>query len=227
MTQEGWNIKLEDSDEIAARLHHLNDRIKPHSDADTDYHFYEVIRELAIATQANYQHLRNGYVAIDNPLLAWACRGLLELRVFLKYALISGENARTFAADRLIDGRDIAKALIDLERFHGPDADTPVLNEWLTAVEAQMANEGVASKAPLRASDIAKAVGLNDEYRAMNKVCSKLVHPTGWSVIAMKVGANDYPPIRDTVFGCGVGYLAEIYIEIRDYNNAHDMKPNP
>jgi hypothetical protein len=90
-----------------------------------------------------------------------------------------------------------------------------------------MAVEGVKATGPLRTPDLAKKVDLYDEYRAMNKVCSKLVHPTGWSVIAMKVGTTDYPQIRDTVFGCGVGYLTSIYLEIHDYQAIQGMKPNP
>jgi hypothetical protein len=86
--------------------------------------------------------------------------------------------------------------------------------------------EGIKEKGPLRASDIANDVGLHEEYKALNKVCSKLVHSTGWSVLAMKVGEDKYPQIRDTVFGCGVGSLAQIYMEIYDYNGSQGMKPN-
>ena len=185
-----------------------------------------MIRELILATHATYQHLRLGFVNNDNPHMAWGCRSLLELHVFTRYALLSGANARKFAADRLIDGRDIAKALIGLEHFHGPGVDTPLLDEWQAAIEVQIAVESIDAKGPLRASDIAKDVGLHEEYKALNKVCSKLVHPTGWSVLAMKVGEDKYPQIRDTVFGCGVVYLAQIYLEIHDYNVAQGMKPN-
>jgi hypothetical protein len=52
--------------------------------------------------------------------MAWGWRSHLELGIFTKFALLSGTNASAFAADRLIDGRDIAKALIDLEHFHEP-----------------------------------------------------------------------------------------------------------
>ena len=225
MSQQGWNLRLEDSDKIHVRLERLLNCLKPNSNDDADYHFYEVIRELIIATHATYQHLRLGYANNDNPYMAWACRSLLELRIFTKCALQSGANARLFAADRLIDGRDIAKALIDLEHFHDPESETPAASEWLQAIEAQMASEGIDAKVPLRAREIAKDVGLQQEYKAMNKVCSKLVHPTGWSVLAMKVGEDKYPQIRETVFGCGVGYLAQIYIEIYDYNVARRMQP--
>jgi hypothetical protein len=87
-----WKISLDDADKIHARLQRLLTNLKPHSEDDVDYYFFEVIRELVIATSANYSQLRNAYVSIDNTLLAWACRGLLELRVFVKYALTAGAN---------------------------------------------------------------------------------------------------------------------------------------
>ena len=37
----GWNLKLEDSDKIHARLERLLNCLKPHSDDDADYHFFE------------------------------------------------------------------------------------------------------------------------------------------------------------------------------------------
>jgi hypothetical protein len=53
----GWNLKLEDSDIVASRLERLRNRVKPHSDADVDYHFFEVVRELIISTLFNYDRL--------------------------------------------------------------------------------------------------------------------------------------------------------------------------
>jgi hypothetical protein len=221
-----WNISLVEAEKIHLKLQQLLSNLRPLSTADRDYYFFEVIRELVIATSATYEHLKSAYICIDNPLLSWACRGLLELRIFTKYALISGENAHNFASDRLIDGRDIAKYLIELERFHDPKAETKVLDEWLSGIETQMTTEGVQPRSPLRSAEIANAVGLKQEYKAMNKVCSKLVHPTGWSVIAMKVGTNEYPAIRDVIFGSGVGYLSQIFMEVHEHNVRQGMKPN-
>jgi len=44
MSQQGWNLRLEDSDKIHAKLERLLNRLKPCSNDDTDYHFFEVIR---------------------------------------------------------------------------------------------------------------------------------------------------------------------------------------
>jgi hypothetical protein len=225
MTDSEWHISLEDADNIHFKLQQLLSKLKPYSLDDPDYFFFEVIRELMIATSAAYAHLRAAYIAIDNPLLSWGCRGLLELRVFTRYSLLSGENARAFAADRLLDGYDIARYLAELEHFHDSGAETKVLDEWASGLEARMKSEGVHRRAPLRAGDIAKSVGLAEEYKTMNKVCSKLVHPTGWSVMAMKVGTNDFPKISDLIFGSGVGYLSHIYMEVHEYNARQGMKP--
>jgi|SRR6266700_804873 len=65
--------------------------------------FFQIVSELMDATLSNYSRLKQGYNE-KSPLLAWACRNLLELAIFSKYVLISEANARRFALDRLIDG---------------------------------------------------------------------------------------------------------------------------
>jgi hypothetical protein len=41
------------------------------------------------------------------PLLAWACRNMLELNIWTKYILVSSVNAKLFAQGMLIDLTEI------------------------------------------------------------------------------------------------------------------------
>ena len=69
-------------------------------------------------------------------------------------------------------------------------------------------------------------VGLKQDYTSVNRVCSKLVHPTSWSVLAMNKGTNSFPSARNLLFLYGVGYLAQITIVTREHHTKQGMRPN-
>jgi hypothetical protein len=92
--------------------------------------------------------------------------------------------------------------------------------------QPQKTVEGVTAKRYLATGDLAKEVGMKEDYAAMNKVCSKLVHPTAWSVLAMNKGTNSFPQARDILFASGVGYISQIYLATDAHNASQGMKPN-
>jgi len=218
-------IQLADSDKLFIKLRALGNSLKPFD--DENYTFFEAVRELLDAALTNYGQLRLGYVDSNFHLIAWACRNLLELLVFTKYVLNSKANADRFAHDRLIDGREIIASLRDLELHCDPKADTSILDGWLASMEAQKTAEGVTARRFLATGDLAKDVDMREDYAAMNKVCSKLVHPTAWSVLAMNKGTNSFPQAREILFASGVGYITRLYLAIEAHNVNQGMKPNP
>ena len=78
-----------------------------------------------------YRNLVIGYKK-STPLLAWACRNMLELNIYTKYALISGSNARDFVDDRWIDAIEIFEAFRKWARFHDPTTSTPRIDEAIS-----------------------------------------------------------------------------------------------
>jgi hypothetical protein len=179
------------------------------------------------AALSNYHHLRIGYNEDNNSLSAWACRNLLELTVFTKFVLISEGNARRFAEDRLIDGCDIITSLRTLELHIDPQCDTKFLDDALARMQSQMAAESVTAKKYLATSAIADVVGMKEDFACMNRVCSKLVHPTSWSVLAVNNGENCFSQSREIFFGSGVRYGCDIYLTIEAHNARHGMRPKP
>jgi len=157
----------------------------------------------------NFNELRRGYVAGNLNLIAWASRNLLELTVFMRYVLKSGANARRFGDDRLIDGCELIIALRDLERFYDPNAPTPGLDDALQRMKDQMIAESVIATRHLETSALAREVGMEQEFRSMNRVSSKLVHPTAWSTLAENAGRSSYPEAKDLLFGTGIAYLSQ------------------
>ncbi len=187
--------------------------------------FFQIIFELMDATISNYHQLLTGYDNDNNHLLAWACRNLLELAVFTKYVLISEANARRFADDRLIDGCNIVTSLRTLELHLNPQSDTTPLDDALARMQAQMVAENVTATKYLAVSSLAEIVGMKEEYACMNRVCSKLVHPTAWSILAVNKGDNAFSQFRPIFFQAGAQYLCDLYSAIKEHNAAYGMKP--
>jgi hypothetical protein len=189
--------------------------------------FYQVVFELIDATLTNYRHLKQGYETHDSPLLAWACRNLLELDVFMKYVLVSEENARRFTHDRLIDGCDIIIALKALELHVDPKSDTTPLDDAMNRMQAQMALEHVAATKFLHTGSLAEIVGMKEEFDRINRVCSKLVHPTAWSILAVNKGDDAFSQSRPLLFTLGVGYLCDLFLAAKEHHATHGMLPKP
>ena len=224
MSADKPTIRVEDGNELAAKLLEVGNLLKPID--DENYYFFEIVRELVDASLTNYQELRRGFVEGNNPLLAWACRNLLELTIFLKFVLLSGDNARRFGDDWLVDGAELVRALRDLELHYDPKASGVVLDDALDQLQRQMTVENVTASKHLEVRKLAEIVGLKEDYASVNRVCSKLVHPTSWSVLAMNKGTNSFPDARDLLFLYGVGYLAQITIATREHNTKQGMRPN-
>ncbi|HUZ96428.1 MAG TPA: hypothetical protein VMU57_16105 [Edaphobacter sp.] len=125
-----------------------------------------------------------------------------------------------------MDGAELVRALRDLELHYDPKASGVVLDDALDQLQRQMTVENVTASKHLEVRKLAEIVGLKEDYASVNRVCSKLVHPTSWSVLAMNKGTNSFPDARDLLFLYGVGYLAQITIATREHNTKQGMRPN-
>jgi hypothetical protein len=218
-------VPLRDADTLAQKLLALGNSLKPVDDAT--YYFFEIVRELVDAAIKNFNELRRGYVTDNLNLTAWASRNLLELTVFTKYVLQSGTNARRFGDDRLVDGCELIIALRDLERYYDPNAPTPGLDDALKRMEEQKIAESVTATKHLDMGTLAREVGMEQEFRSMNRVSSKLVHPTAWSTLAENPDRSSYPEAKDLLFAIGIAYISQIYMKVKDHNKTRGMMPLP
>ncbi len=64
--------------------------------------FQNMLMCLLTALLREYRSLTVGFKK-STPLLAWACRNMLELNIYTKYVLLNGSNAKDFADDMWID----------------------------------------------------------------------------------------------------------------------------
>ena len=66
---------------------------------------------------------------------------------------------------------------------------------------------------------------MKQDYDCMNRVCSKLVHPTAWSTLAVNKGENACTQARPILFQEGARYGCMLYEAIKEHHSKHGMRP--
>lgn len=186
--------------------------------------FYHIITALGDSIKINYVTLRRALDEDNQIMLAWSCRNLLELAIWTKFALTSKANAYEFAADRLIDGKQIGICLKKLERSLNPNLKTSAFDEVIGTFARQMTNEGITRNRFLNMRDLARQVGLRDEYETMNQVCSKFVHPTAWSIFTAEFGSARFHEGSEIFYITGAHYFSIAIAEIMPHIREHGLK---
>jgi hypothetical protein len=142
-----------------------------------------VLLALLQATARECQRLKVGLIASDQALLAWACRNLLELSIFVKYVLQSEANGLTFQKDSIVDLHEMMRVVQKWQKREQPERDEEVAQAMKVA-DAFKELAGITTDDYLRASVLAKTVAKAAEYETIHKICSKYVHPTAFSILA-------------------------------------------
>jgi hypothetical protein len=215
------DIKLTDA--VSAALREFGITVQE-GDAPEPW-FPNLLVKLINSTLREYQHSKIG-LQKHTPMLAWACRDLLELDVLTKYVLNSEANARRFIAHRLIDGIEIFKYVKDYQLFHEPGSTTPAIDETIRMAEEQKAFEGISETKFLNVKKIAAQHGMAEEYLYMHKITSKLVHPTAWSVLAMN-DEGEFALFKTSFFFAAARYVSETHEAIKQHVDVYGLKPPP
>jgi hypothetical protein len=138
----------------------------------------------------------------------------LDLSIFTQFVLKSKANADQFVEDRLIDGHEMAVALKELESHLNPGFTESVLDATLDAFQKQKDGEGITNRRYSNIRALAAQVGMGKEFETVNKVCSKFVHPTAWSLLTDDVALERFPEGVELLFASGAKYFVTIYAEI-------------
>jgi hypothetical protein len=177
--------------------------------------FFNTITALLRALSREYRYLNIGY-AKDGRLLAWACRNLLEINLYTEYSLRSQANAKAFADDQIIDALDIFGAFKEWLMVGDPNTRTPILDATLATMLQAKTQLGVTRTKYLRTADIAKALDRLDEYKHFNKVSSKLIHPTAYSLLAVQEESEQLM-LKPYLYRTGTFHFMAAYKFIRDH----------
>jgi len=171
-----------------------------------------LVAALLKSARRAYQHLFTGRKDNDSTQAAWACRNLLELRIFAKYIVQSEANRKRFIQDFFIDMEQMAEVQKKITIQVAPDISIDENDAFISGMRKMQKELGAEGHEYLRAREEARTLGLEEEFNVMNKVCSKYVHPTAlsiWSIERERGGT-----LNGVLVGMGCKYLAELLIDL-------------
>jgi hypothetical protein len=90
-----------------------------------------------------------------------------------------------------------------------------------------LAQEQVSRRRPLKVVELARSVDLGDAYDGMNKLCSKLVHPTAWSLFTAEVRSERFPEVSEIFLVYGAQYYAMVLAEFRPHVRQWGLRHKP
>jgi hypothetical protein len=189
--------------------------------------FYHITTALSRTALNNYELLRRAFEDDAQDHLAWACRNLLEVAVFMRCILASRAKAEEFASHRWIDGIEVVERLKKLDFLMNPSLTVSAFDALLSDFNQKMAADGVLRSPHLITRDWAKDAGLIQEFDCINKVCSKFVHPTVWSILTEDIGSARFPDARELFYGFGANYLLDIYVRFKEHVEAYGLRHKP
>ena len=188
--------------------------------------FYHIVSAIGGMAIPNYWMLRDAHSQDQRDRAAWACRNLLELAVFTEFVIASEANATLFAEDRLIDGHQIACLLLKMEEWEGVDQAQSNVGPLVAEHVRMMAAEHITRKDFTPVASMATGE-LKKEFSAVNRLCSKFVHPTAWSLLTADRGPDRFPQASEIMCVFGVKYFATISAAFMSHIRQYGLRPMP
>jgi hypothetical protein len=198
--------------------------LQQHTDGDTIW-FENVVTALLRGLVIEYEQLNTGYRESIRSM-AWACRNLMEISIYTEYALRSEENAHELIDDMLMDVLDIFTSFKKWFTALDPTLPTPELNAELKTFQETKIDVGINRKRYRTTRELARILNREPDYDHASKVCSKLIHPTAWSLLSLDLGKEDVL-MRPYIYEAGSKYFAESFLLIRKHAAQYGTKPAP
>jgi hypothetical protein len=165
------------------------------------------------ATLREYQHLRLG-LKHSIAMVTWACRNLLDLQIYTRYALASEDHARRLAGESLMDGIELFDAFQAWLARNDAELVPAAVAEALHSMTEQRADAGLAETPPLKLKRLAAEVGLADEWANMGRLSLKLAQPNALFILGDGGEVADWKPI---LFRAGAGHGLEIFRLMKEH----------
>ncbi len=101
-----------------------------------------------------------------------------------------------------------------LSRVNSNQPSIEQFEETLSNLRAERVNAGLSDKGrPLMTRQLAEEVGLSNEFQEINRICSKLVHPTAFSILDLRHG-GEHAQLKHILFMEGAMYGIQTYMAI-------------
>jgi hypothetical protein len=203
----------------------FHDRIlRQHTDNDTIW-FVNVVTALLRGLILECEQLNAGYEKSVRTM-AWACRNLMEISVYTEYGLRSEENARELLDDMLMDELEILSSFKKWFTALEPALPTPELDAVVKTFQDMKTDVGIKRKSHRTTRELARILNREPDYEHANKVSSKLIHPTAWSLLSQDLEKDDVL-MRPYICQAGWKYFAESFLLIRKHVAHYGTKPVP
>ena len=168
-----------------------------------------IVGAIPLRARLNYDHLKAAAGA-NYEYLGWCCRNLLELLIWALYVTTSKKNARRLFEDYIIDTEHLITNLRNLLHIFvaEPHLEVDRSLETLARQESILRQERAQSSLPvdskyLGVGRIAKEVGMAKTFASMNRILSKLAHPTSLSILLVLPRDSD-AQLRTFMFRMGL-----------------------
>jgi len=119
---------------------------------------------------------------VDAPIavIALATRNVFEINLRARYIEQSDANLKDWISEALLDRIQLYEGMLTLS---GPKEATDLLRAEIEYNRQLAQKHGLAlGRKPMVTSELAQKVGMKEEYAALFKLYSKLLHPTSYSV---------------------------------------------
>lgn len=112
------------------------------------------------------------------PGLAWATRNLFELNLTVRYVLEDREQFQNWISQVLTDEKEFIEGVLSASSGEENNGARSALEARLSGLEELASRHNLTPSKRFFIGNIAKEVGLEDDYKAVYKLTSKYVHPT-------------------------------------------------
>lgn len=131
--------------------------------------------------------LERAFVEKRITKLAWAARNVLELSIWIDYGNLSAANAKRFRDDAARDLYGLSQAIQSLH-VSETTLEQPDLKKAQQQLAAFAQSWGISSLEDdfKKVSAAARELGREKTFVALNKLFSKLAHPTAWAVNSVR-----------------------------------------
>jgi hypothetical protein len=222
MTKSAWRTKNENlATEALKGVKDLRRRLE--RTPSKNQMFREIVLDLADYLAGQLTKLV-GPDGQSPQAVALICRNLLEIDIITKYCLALATNFRDIVDDTWIDGKQIFEYLREWVEYKEPGRRIAELDTTIANFGAKITNAGISRSKPLDLHDLAEKAEMVKEYKCLNKVTSKLVHATAFSIWAYE-DKGEMELMVDFMLSQAIFYSAEVYQRIKDHVATKGMEP--
>lgn len=147
---------------------------------------YDVVSETVRRTSfCAALHLRMLIDLFDLPIecIAWISRNLFEMNLIMEYSIRFPEKAKDFVLQKGSDEVEILQGTLTLSPTDSHKSIVPI-KERISHLQGVLKKHGKTGLKHFTVAEMARAVGMKDEYDAFFKLYSKYVHPSAWLIFA-------------------------------------------